>query len=140
MLGIAASKLFPNLIAGMDYRKNNKSVLKGFAEGYGKEITDRFLAGEALAKSVVEEWITKIALHCLSIIVAINPEMLCIGGGISEEDWFIEAVKTRYHALCLDHFANVEFLTTKIERCRFRNDANLLGATLNAEMTFPEYL
>lgn len=95
-----------------------------------KEITDRYFAGEALAAGLVEDWLHRVAMQCLTIVVTLNPEILCIGGGISEEDWFLEGIRQEYHRLCMAHFEHVDFLTTKIDRCRFRNDANLLGAAI----------
>jgi phosphomannomutase len=38
ILGAVLAKRTNSLIAAMDYRKNNKMLLKAFAEGYGKEI------------------------------------------------------------------------------------------------------
>lgn len=104
----------------------------------GEEIIKRAFAGEPLAKNEVDEWIHRIALQCLTIIVTINPEILCIGGGISKEDWFMERVKDEYEKICEEHFNHVHFLSTVIDRCQFRNDANLLGAAIKANMVYPE--
>ena len=55
--------------------------------------------------------------------------MICLGGGISKEDWFIEKVKNTFKTM------NVPFnqlTTTKITRCKFDNDSNLLGCVLFA--------
>lgn len=102
----------------------------------GKTVIDRAFAGEELAKEIVDDWIRRIALQCLTIAVTINPELLCIGGGISEEDWFLERVKKEYENLCDTHFAGVHFLSTVIDRCQYRNDSNLLGAALKANMVY----
>lgn len=102
----------------------------------GEEITKRAFAGEELAREMVDDWIHRIAVQCLSIVVAINPEILCIGGGISEEDWFMDRVKAEYERISDEHFNHVKFLTTVIDRCKFRNDANLLGAAIKANMVY----
>ncbi|MDY3919475.1 MAG: ROK family protein [Candidatus Limivivens sp.] len=102
----------------------------------GEEITKRAFAGEPLAKEMVDDWIHRIAVQCLSIVVAVNPEILCIGGGISEEDWFMDRVKAEYERISDEHFNHVRFLSTVIDRCQFRNDANLLGAALKANMVY----
>lgn len=100
---------------------------------YGREITDRaFKNHEPLAAYMVQDWIHRIALQCLSIIVCINPEVLCIGGGISEESWFIEGIQNEYNQICEEHFSGEHFLTTKIITCRYHNDSNLLGAAIHA--------
>ena len=58
-----------------------------------------------------------------------NPEVICIGGGISEEDWFIEKIKYVFKS---SNFNFHDLITTRIERCLFNNDANILGAVLYA--------
>lgn len=111
----------------------NEKVPEDQRASLGEEITAKALAGDPLASGVVETWITKISLHCLSIVVAVNPEILCIGGGISKEAWFMDALRKRYRELCLEHFAGIEFLSTRLETCAFGPEANLIGAALNAE-------
>ena len=108
----------------------NARAAEGRRVSEGREIIDRYFAGEALATELIKDWLHRVAMQCLTIVVTLNPEILCIGGGISEEDWFLEGVKQEYHELCMAHFEHVDFLTTKIDRCRFRNDANLLGAAI----------
>lgn len=108
----------------------NEKVSPDLQVTEGKPVIDRAFAGEPLAKQIVDDWIHRVALQCLSIIVSINPEVLCIGGGISEEDWFMERVKEEYQRVSLEVFTGVSFLTTEIDRCQYRNDANLIGAAL----------
>lgn len=124
---------------GLVNRYNEKSN-DNMKAAYGKEIIDRAFQGEALAEEMVDDWIHRIAIQCLNIIVFINPEILCIGGGISEEDWFMERVKQEYERICEKHFNGAKFLTTVIDRCMYRNDANLLGAALKANMEYMEQL
>ena len=57
-----------------------------------------------------------------------NPEVICIGGGISEEQWFIQKIQKMYQELIPKRFASL--VTTKIKSCQYHNDANLLGAVL----------
>ena len=103
----------------------------------GEEIIKRAFSGEKIAADAVKNWIHRIAIQCLTLIVTINPEILCIGGGISEEDWFMNQVKAEYEKLCEEHFNHAHFLSTVIDRCQYRNDANLLGAAIKANMIYP---
>lgn len=96
---------------------------------YGTEICAKYLAGDDVAVKAMDEWITNICVGMISIIIFYNPEIICLGGGISEEDWFIEKVRERFASM------NVPFkdlITTRIDRCKYNNDANLLGAVLYA--------
>ena len=98
---------------------------------YGSEVCDKYLNGDKIAKEAVNEWINNISVQLLAITVFYNPEIICIGGGISEEAWFIEAVKEKFQSICKGYFGDAEFITTKIEKCNFNNDSNLLGAIIN---------
>ena len=100
---------------------------------YGYEVSHKYLNGDRIAVSSVEEWIRNIVAQLLVITVFYNPEVICIGGGISEEDWFIDKVSAQYKKTCIDYF-EADFITTEIDRCKYNNDANLLGAVIKASL------
>ena len=106
---------------------------------YGHEVCNKFLAGDELAKEVIDEWINNIAVELIAITVTYNPEVICIGGGISEEDWFINELKKHYKEVCIKYL-EADFITTKIERCKYNNDANILGAIINANLKNTEFI
>lgn len=67
-----------------------------------------------------------IAIQIHNIQCWIDPERICLGGGISRNPLFIEGVRDahrRFNAELLCDFPEVEIVT-----CRFFNDANLIGA------------
>lgn len=94
---------------------------------YGNDIVKRFLADETTAQQAISGWLDHICFGLVTLTILYNPDIICIGGGISEELWFIEAVRHRYQERCIQHFRG-DLITTKIDRCLFGNDANLLGA------------
>ena len=67
------------------------------------------------------------------IVVMYNPEIICIGGGISEEDWFIKKIKDVFYNKVQS--ISEPTIHTKIQRCKFNSNANLLGAALYAKDT-----
>lgn len=95
---------------------------------FGTEICQRYIQKEELAKKVIEEWCENIIFALNTLTICYNPEIICIGGGISEEDWFIEKIQTMYRHHLPQRVKHL--ITTRIERCLFCNDANLLGAVL----------
>lgn len=98
---------------------------------YGYEVCKKYLDGNETARLSVDEWIRNLVAQLLVITVFYNPEVICIGGGISEEDWFINKVKEQYKKTCVEYL-EADFITTKIDRCKYNNDANILGAIINA--------
>lgn len=109
---------------------NNRAALEDKVE-YGNEVCEKYLNGDGVAKDAVDEWIRNMLVQLLTITVFYNPEIICIGGGISEESWFIEAVREKFKNTCRSYFGDAEFITTKIEKCNYNNDANILGAIIN---------
>lgn len=98
---------------------------------YGIEITDLYLQGDEIAKKAVNEWCKNIILGLFLIIMMYNPEVICIGGGISKEEWFIEKIKAMYRNEI--KLISEPAINTKIMRCKYNNDANILGAILYAK-------
>ncbi len=117
-------------------KKYNETVKPDKRTDLGKIIIDRAFSGETEAKKAIDQWIHRISLQVLNLVVILNPELVCIGGGISQEDWFLSRVKEEYKRICLSHFDGVSFLTTEIDRCLYCNQANLLGAALHANMVY----
>lgn len=111
----------------------NKKVDEAHATEYGQEVCNKYLEGDEIAKEAVEEWLNNIATQLITITVFYNPEVICIGGGISEEDWFIEKLKECYKKRCSEYLGG-NFITTEISRCKYNNDANILGAIINTNV------
>ena len=68
------------------------------------------------------------------IMILYNPEIICLGGGISKADWFLDKIKDMIANTVEHDFMDI--ISTKIDRCKFDNDANLLGAVLYARQQF----
>lgn len=102
---------------------------------YGTEVTEKYLSGEKTACEVMEIWIRNLVMDVLNMVVTYNPELICIGGGISEEEWFLNLLQKRYREISVPFFnAKEEFLTTRITKCRYNNSSNLLGAAIKVKM------
>ncbi len=96
---------------------------------YGTEVCERYLEKEDIAIKAMDQWCLNICIGLVAIIIFINPEIICLGGGISEEDWFIDKVKETWATM---NRPFKDLTTTRIDRCLYNNDANLLGAVLYA--------
>ena len=109
----------------------NDKVDENVKVRYGHEVCNKYFEGDNTAKETVEQWIDNILVQLITITVFYNPEVICIGGGISEEEWFINKIKDKYREECIRH-TECDVITTKIDRCKYNNDANILGAIINA--------
>ncbi|CAM2077449.1 MULTISPECIES: ROK family protein [Clostridia] len=98
---------------------------------YGHEVCNKYFEEDITAKEAVDQWIDNILVQLITITVFYNPEVICIGGGISEEEWFINRIKDKYKEQCIKHIES-DVITTKIDRCKYNNDSNILGAIINA--------
>lgn len=97
---------------------------------YGHEVCEKYLSGDEIAKSAIQEWVNNITVQLLSITAVYNPEVICIGGGISEQNWIIDLIRENFKNLCIKYF-NTDIISTKIDVCKYNNDANILGAVIN---------
>ncbi|MDH6368132.1 MULTISPECIES: ROK family protein [unclassified Breznakia] len=95
---------------------------------YGKDVSEQFIAKNPYAIQAVEWWCANITLGLHAINVVYNPEVICIGGGISEASWFLDTLLDVYNTKVSFHFKSAFHPT--ITTCKFHNDANLLGAAI----------
>lgn len=111
------------------------SVLReGFERGArltAEDVGRAALAGDAMARAVIAEAGAAIGLHLANLVHAFNPEMIVLGGGVSQIgaplfDPIRESL--RQHVM---HPAYLEGL--RIERAALGDDAGLIGAMVLAK-------
>ena len=75
--------------------------------------------------SILDDWFEAIAKFCYNIDCMINPECICIGGGISQDVLFVEKIKEK-----IDEVFGKAYLFRKpqVKSCQYHNDSNLIGA------------
>lgn len=104
------------------YNEKSKENLQ-----YGTEVCEKYINNDEVAIKAMDEWIDNICTCLYNIVLFYNPEVICLGGGISEEDWFVELVNERF--INMDKIF-MDICTTKIKRCLYSSDSNILGAVL----------
>ena len=114
------------------------ALLKSYAQI--KNLSTEDVSGESFFKAVEEK--EKDALTCLdkfarrvaqkvfNIQMMFDPEKIAIGGGISAQKSFIDSVKSNVDKIYSEKISklNVTLPHVEIVPCKFRNDANLIGA------------
>lgn len=104
------------------YNKNANEHVK-----YGTEVCEKYLNNDNTAIKAMDEWIDNICTCLHNVVLFFNPEVICLGGGISEEEWFIALVKERF---LNSKKMFMDICTTDIKGCLYNNDSNILGAIL----------
>ncbi|MGL5244676.1 MAG: ROK family protein, partial [Sarcina sp.] len=93
----------------------------------GKKV---FEMAELMDKEVIEEinnWYMDLARGIFNIQYIVDPEKIVIGGAISIREDFIDKINEKLQLL-KDECATLDIL---VEKCKFNNDSNLIGALYN---------
>ena len=85
--------------------------------------------GDAAAKRVVDQYIRYLADGVTNLINLLQPEVICIGGGLSNEDdaYLLHPLQKRVEELRYDKDAPSH---TQIVKAKLGNDAGIIGAAL----------
>ncbi|MGX7417916.1 ROK family protein [Carnobacterium gallinarum] len=92
----------------------------------GKEVFELAEKGEVDALAAVHELYHYLSLGLYNLQFTLDPEMIVIGGGISEKSELFTEINQRIEARFVEKEIN-DFLPT-IVPCKYKNDANLIGA------------
>ena len=94
----------------------------------GKTIFEAYDMGDAVAKAVVDKYLYYVAVGIANVVNALQPEAVCVGGGISGQGEKIlqpirDIVKAERYSVYADKQAN-------IVPAALGNDAGIIGAAL----------
>lgn len=91
----------------------------------GEVMMQKYQEGHSKITKILEECFEYIAMVCYNIDVMVNPERICIGGGISEDFIFIEGIQKALDKVYQKAYL---FRPLTIIPCQYNNDSNLYGA------------
>lgn len=95
----------------------------------GEQVFKLAEAGDEVAQEEVKVFYHYLVRGLFNLAYSFDPEVLLIGGGVSNQPDLIEKINEEMDAL-FDRL-RVTPLRPVIELCEFRNDANLIGAIYN---------
>ena len=102
--------------------------LRGCFEQYGSTAFDAMRRGDASAKAVVDGYVHYLCVGITSIVNIFQPEVLCVGGGISREG---EAVMAPVRAYVGKYgYARGSAKQPRIVAASLAGDAGIIGAAL----------
>ena len=91
-----------------------------------KTAFDGMRAGDALAKELVDRFIEYVACGLTNVINVFQPEIICIGGGVSREGETLLAPLRKL--VDEEDYARNSEHRTKIVVAQLHNDAGIIGA------------
>jgi glucokinase len=94
-----------------------------------KEVFDVAAAGDALAQEVVDDTAYYLALGACNLMATVDPEMLCLGGGmVAAGEPFLAKVREYVQRFGLSYPAK----TVQVRYARLGSDAGFIGAAAGA--------
>lgn len=88
---------------------------------------DAKAVGDKTGAAVVESFINYLALGVSNIINIIQPEVVCVGGGVcAQGDNLLIPLRDKVSAMSF----GVEGGRTRVEIAKFKNEAGIIGAAL----------
>ncbi|MCM1363480.1 MAG: ROK family protein [Faecalibacterium sp.] len=94
----------------------------------GRTAFDGMREGDIVAESVVEKYIKYIAVGTINVINALQPDMICFGGGICNEgETLLSRIRKHINEFRYSRYADTQ---TEICRAKLGNDAGIIGAAL----------
>lgn len=85
--------------------------------------------GDETAKAVCAEYVSYLALGVTNLVNLFQPEMICIGGGVSneEDEWLLFPLREQ---VAQERFGCNQERVTQIVKAKLGNDAGIIGAAL----------
>lgn len=94
----------------------------------GQELYELYRQDDQLAIKLIHEMYDDLALFIYNLQVSLDIELVVIGGGVSAQEGFAEALEIRVHALLEEE--GVSEFKVDIKPSQYKNDANLIGAAI----------
>lgn len=114
-------------------KKSHDSIMWKFVDDNidkvsGRTAFDAMRQGDAAGKEVVDNYIYYVSVGLINIINALQPEIICIGGGIShEKEYLLEPIRTHIKR---ERYSIYSDKQTEICCATLGNDAGIIGAAL----------
>lgn len=107
-----------NFLDGETERKNKIS---------GKDVFKWIEEGDPETLEAYRRWLEALTFVLINLKVILDPEKIVIGGGVSGNERFLHDLKKEY-SKAGESMSVYKRFNCQIERCAFKEDANLLGA------------
>lgn len=115
---------------------NYKTGHDEISECYGgKEVLQWVREGDEATCLVYRTWLERLVMIILNLQVTLDTEVILIGGGVSQNEMFMQDLKNEYQKAG-EGLSIYRRFNSRIETCKFLEDANLLGAVHNYDLLY----
>ena len=111
----------------LEYARRQKHLPTGSPMPTGEEIFAAYNAGEPEAQKALKIFARRVAVGILSLQNVLDVEKVAIGGGISAAEALLPAIQAELDWL-FERCTVMPTVKPELVRCRYGNDANLIGA------------
>ena len=113
-----------------------KSLIQNYSSLSGKELSsfeiwDLYTKNESHARKAVDVWLSHLARLLIMATAFCNPDVLCIGGGISDNCVFISELSARFAKTAGDCFSDYKENLPLVVSSSAGSTSNLLGAIVH---------
>ena len=107
------------------------SLCKDFAQrkGLPDDQVDAVNRNDPIAVECLDRFARRLAVQIFNLQSLFDPQRFAIGGGISAQPSFVQAINKNLNELYDE--CPLDLSRAEVVACRFRNDANLIGALQN---------
>ena len=124
---MSEKNLYASDISALAFQKNCAKILKMPPDKVtGEMIFDLINQNDDAMLEALYKYAHPVAVKIFNLQMLFDPERFALGGGISEQQSFIDAVQDKLDELCVK--APAYLPRPQIVACKYHNDANLFGA------------
>lgn len=101
----------------------------------GVSIFERAKNGDHVCEKTISDFYDNLAIGIYNIFYILNPDKILIGGAISKQEDIIDEIKIRLEKFTPSFSNNINDYVI-LDRCKFLNDAGLIGSLCNFISTY----
>ncbi|HEL0659220.1 TPA: ROK family protein [Streptococcus equi subsp. zooepidemicus] len=120
---------FSELGTVVNMAKRYSQIINDGKSYTGKEVLELADQGDPVALKERQVFLQSLAMGVFNIQHAFDPEMILIGGGVSQADFLLPALEAELDKLY--QIVSISDLRPQLAICHFKNEANLLGASID---------
>lgn len=120
---------FSELSTVVNMAKRYSQIINDGKSYTGKEVLELADQGDPVALKERQVFLQSLAMGVFNIQHAFDPDRILIGGGVSQADFLLPALEAELDKLY--QLVSISDLRPQLAVCQFKNEANLLGASID---------